>query len=931
MCKACTGKQRAAKSVCAKQAKLKSKEYDAENDCPGNAPGQRSSAILMEQQCGADFATLVDVIDVPPQYVAAVIVRTAIEPNTSAQWAESASAPNCSQVFFFDTRRTVRELEKLLADVYYLNHTMTMAGMPTFARIVPRAVAVEKCQCGRDNCRADEHRAALVERRSCITPVRSMFTLDGGKSAAPHVLTPNICHLTSGDCDEDVTGIYLDADTMPIVVDAPTTRVKRAPALRYWHLYDSVSGAPILPADSNADSALNGDDFLFIGSTLYRALKFDTSIDAQAASLFTDLKEGGMLMSNPLTLGSLNVDEVMRCRRSSVHSAPICWHDEAKQMCKDLIQCNYGVEDMVQDAACEAKRCLNEESTPDASDDDDDDEEGRDGELTRDGRRGLPQRDPANANVLAKLAVLDQIGECVSAFISASPKHKGMSKTAATHEYGCSCFIDAFVRTRCTKQIDLTLVALPSHPIYRELGDSVFSVTSPMLRNLIVAHCLTRAKCASTIPLNRGGAYVDAEIDMFALRGTPHHIDSVLADRSDLRQTLEHFFGKFSCWEAPKRGDLRVVHFNPTEHRQRQHVYSERVARILSNTTSGKRQQWVGEVLGERVPWLTYEEVLAASKSAFKAPANIISLSELAWHRGKLSDPVLWRRLADWMPGVVKRLLAHTDGAECDIDLMMSDMLAVPINEGRAISLVTEKAIVEELLAARNWRAALARVAMSSLAHVDSLLVYQHAIVTSACMMAIAYQLSELVVLERRGKLAQPKKAHAKPKVEQNNPPPLPVQQKKLPKRTPKLETPAPPPPPPQLKHIKTEPKRSPPPPAKKAKKVPSSPPRSQRKRDDDGKQWVTIGSNGRPKKQLEQKADEQIVIEKSEPIAYTVVMLEEEPERMPTYDGDVLMSVDPPEPLFDVAALHAACMPDEFVCEQNIWQALTALPPVVW
>lgn len=976
MCKACTGKQR----KCAKQSTKSQKAYDAENDCPGNAPDQRSSAVLMEQQCGADFATLVDVIGVPSQHVAAVIVRSAIEPNSAAHWPDSSSStPSCVQLLFFDTRRSVRELEQLIADVYYLNHTMTMSGMPTFTRIVPRAVAIEKCQCGRDYCRADEFRAAQAQRRAQIAPVRALLAQHSCSDAPQqqHILTPNVCWLASGDCDEDVTGVYLESDTLPLVPDTPQTRLPRVAALRNWHMYDTASNSPILPADSGDESDLNQQDFLCIGKTLYRALKFDAPLEEQTAPLLYDMPVDGvnsLLVNSAITLGSLNVEEVMRCRRASEHCTPICCKDAAKQMCVDLISCDYSVKEMVRDASDEARRCL---SRKNADDNDDDDEQSGDdyadasdgsesGEeaLTSDGRRCLPPvADPQCEQVLAKLAILDTILDGVSAATSAPPKHKGMSKSSATHEYGCACFIDAFLRKRCTKMIDITLVALPSHPVYRELGDSIFGVGSPMLRNLIVAHCMAQTKCAdggAAIPLSRGGAYVDAEIDMAAPRGTAQHVDSVLADRPDLRQTLEHFFGKFKCTELPPtRAGMRIVEFHGFENRQRQHAFGERVQRALNNSAPAVKRQpwWIGGVLGAQCPWHTYEEVLAASKAAFRAPPGIRSLAELAWHRGKMSDTQLWHKLADWMPGVIRKLLlVQADRPACNIEMMIRDMLELPQNEGRVISLATEKTIVEELLATRNWRVALARCVMATMGRVDCLLVYQHSLVTAACMVAIAYQLSELAWLERRGKLVERACAPTTTKKkeqegeEKKQEQAASVHQK--PEKKPaakksgaaKRQVEKKPPAPAAAAEPKREQKLSPPP-AKKAKQSPQSPRTKQRGavRTETlmlDTSWVTVGSKGR---RLKKSADGTT---ESAP-AYAVVQLEEEEqgaaiaqtlapeaEQVATYSGDVLAIFEPLEPLFDITNVHEMRAADEYMCaasHQNIWQALPALPAFVW
>src|SRR6056297_125280 len=86
--------------------------------------------VTVEQQCSAEFLSMLDTVDKPAEHVALVTVRTVIEPNSARRWPHNVNRPHCVQQFFFDTRRSFHDLRLAVASHQLLNHMTYSKCMP---------------------------------------------------------------------------------------------------------------------------------------------------------------------------------------------------------------------------------------------------------------------------------------------------------------------------------------------------------------------------------------------------------------------------------------------------------------------------------------------------------------------------------------------------------------------------------------------------------------------------------------------------------------------------------------------------------------------------------------------------------------------------------------------------------------------------------
>lgn len=629
----------------------KERVYDAALDCPTLAPGQRASAVSMMQLGHVDAVTLAMMLCVPPENIAVVVVRTDVMPNSAASWnCPRNETPDCDQLFFFDTRRSVQELRQTVNEVMQLNHRRTPAGMPLFKRTVPRDVAKRHCQCSGANCPGEQYRCETLKRKS-------------GRVNEP----------LFGPTPTDLCPIALSNYTRAEPHADPSTLF----ALHNWVLYDAESKFPVLP---EADGV--GDSLKTHG---WHAVRLAASVASQIDG------------RTQLSASRVDVKEVMELHAGSAHTVPLCFRDAIPFM-QQTINAQLTLEKILE----EADKIPTEKF-------------GVSG-------KQMPVSDDAPALIMAH-TVLDQLAQ--SAKI----------KDADSHPYGCSCFFEHFLKTRCRKQLSLILVPLPTNVVYRVVGDSIFNISSPLMRRLGLLGALEKANRETVLGL--GGELRDIEFDKDADRSSPHHPDSILAERKDLRQTLYPVFGAFHHNRGARLpNDL----FESTE-TQRQYSFQDSVRRMPLGT---KRKIGVCEFTDVPDVLTPYAELLRYAKESANAPAKCESLLELALHRNMFDDIELWESRLNLLPVSLYYMARHACRNPKEIKKYATEILNAPENQNRIFTTTCERLIVEELLCTPNWRLAIARASAISMHELSTLGDYRLSIVYTICMLLITKIIAEL-------------------------------------------------------------------------------------------------------------------------------------------------------------------------------------------
>lgn len=135
------------------------------------------------------------------------------------------------------------------------------------------------------------------------------------------------------------------------------------------------------------------------------------------------------------------------------------------------------------------------------------------------------------------------LGEVVKGALQETKNHPKMQ---------CNCIIEYYISTMCEKQIRVTVFPLPTAHIYQRLGDSVYSVHSAAMRELV-----TKQAVAS---VGRGHRIRDS-----AIAGEIDHFDTVLFHSRAIRDLAKHKFGEFYASRCHQTG--RVAFITPDSRR----------------------------------------------------------------------------------------------------------------------------------------------------------------------------------------------------------------------------------------------------------------------------------------------------------------------------------------------------------------------------
>lgn len=734
--------------------------------CPTQEPGQRRAAVRFVQQCGIDLVSMFDCLTVPREHVAIVTLRADTPPNSAVSWGDYKNVAACEQMFFIDTRRSVSQMLQCVANTMFVNHTAMCYGVPTFERAADRAVAERECQCMHNRCPGSQHRARVILQR----------TYGRASAASKEPALCNLCPLTSTCYDKDLT-----MQISGVMASTVTDSVDFAVRLANWQIHDATTHMPLLPESPDSKKNLKLE-FVIADKTAWRTLRFDKPVAEQCVSLPPIPETDNLSAPSSLTMHAVDIDDVLARRARSQHSPPLCCGE--LKMFQALLKQHVTLDRVIADVCNDVQRMFQEKTLfkakPAASDEE-------------------------NYHVDASAALNSMVSDYYTDLVLS---HAGEERHAAD----CSCLFEQFLRRRCTQQIDLLLVPTPLNNLYRQCGDSIYNIESPLMRELGVHGAIIKAKIGAPI-LGLGAELLDIVVDRHADNGDPQHFDSVIVSNADLRRTMRGLFGTFES--------LGKRRFRSTEKfPQSQHAFVTYLARNGKPTVRRYGDVFVHEKLAHLK---TYEDVLHESKLVFGAHDEIESLTELLLFRGKLRDPSAWRTHEDWLVPALRYLIeAACKDVVGNVEEYAINMLTLPDNKRRIFTTSCERVIVEELLETSNWRLALARCAAAVLTDQFSMVIYRQTIVHAVCLIMVADQLQELGAHRR---------VHPPPPP---LPPPPPVPPPKKEKPPPKKRVP-----------VKTK-LISPPPTPTAAKKAKIAPPSPKKPAPPPVDNWVTVGAKGK-------------------------------------------------------------------------------------
>lgn len=636
--------------------------------------------VPIERIVLGDALTLIDTLTVPREYCTALVLKSRLEPNSAIEWAGfRGNSLACTQVLFFDSRRTVAELDRTIMDATVIHHAWTQHSMPRFAQMAKNAA---ECVCGRERCPGAAARARLLDERIHTAPgLRSTVMPECAPQSACGLVSPSYTRLATAASDLVVRRMIKNqAKGMPTAAEAARLSIAQACAAtvgEYWHTYDDTTGYPILLADSETDQK--------------------QSVAAGTTPSETE--------APVLALLSLDAESVIAAHSASHHKTALC----GARLIQLLL---------------------------------------------------LPpeQQTDCDKTLLAKLAG----SRAIEPMLVLAREAVAATDPDAHFDDNCACLIHQFIATRCSEQMHLSLVALPTNPLYAEIGDSIFDIASESMRLLL-------CKQASDA-LEQQGRLPPGLIDWQAERGSDLHCDTALVNCALLRSTVAALSGPFTYsydkasgfYEFRSTAPPRSSQVEFARYCQRQKAAGSLYAGICRPAET-QRLRGLG----------TYKAVLEASKRAFgPSVAAAESLTEIALLRGLFGNSELLRSLVRWLPPAAERCVAHAAKLPDDLAVCARKILAIPENKNRILGNACEATLVGELQLSDNRRLALARTTGCFFSGTKTSEDYCDAILYLTAALLVVHQCDELArwlqqeaVASAAGETAAAvKKAEKKPK-----------------------------------------------------------------------------------------------------------------------------------------------------------------------
>jgi len=694
------------------RARKQIEEYDATRDCPTFDPaGRRGGRRTIHRRCGAAFATLLDTIDTPAEFTAAVLVESYLEPNSATRWTGSGAygtaPPSCRQVFFFDTRRPLRALIRLIGDCQMVNHAAGAMHLMRFEQSVGVRDA-HLCQCGKLGCPGTGYRYRVLQQR-----------VGGAHVVCPDAVSHTTCCAASR---------YYDQLSEQLVA-ADACESEPSAALDHWLVVDKHTGLPLLPEEYDV-TPLAAEDFEteedYCDALLERYSKsHDEHTSKRTAQIVYeplrfDLDAGAQAAGSPLHVRVINADAAVRSyRTATTHCAPLCAQRIGRMA--DRAGARYAE---MQDVLRSAKH----KSGGGAGDDPESAE--------------ASDEDPCAAFETLSCTVGALVDETLDAV---GRRHE--------HPTDCSCLIERYLNRHCERQIEIDLVPLPTNPLYPNMGDTIFDIGSPLMRELGVkqAVCaLLNAKRLDANPIER-----DAE------RGTQHHFETVLVRNVPLRKMLAAQFGDFRfSFNAERRCfDFCALDSQRAEQRfarqkERPNARQHRADAVHGRVYDAEADSY--ESLISRARRLIGNRLRAAGgadAALLERVATAPTLTELALHNGALRDPELATNCAAWLTPAVAICLHQAAGSASQLETHARAVLNAEHSERAVLGRVCERSIVNELHRTTNRRVVMARIGVCLLCSASTMRQFRDAVlfVTSAfALVRLADSLPQLEADERQ-------------------------------------------------------------------------------------------------------------------------------------------------------------------------------------
>jgi hypothetical protein len=669
-------------------------------DCATHTPSDDSRLVYVEQQCDAAFVTMLETLDTPPEHTAIVNVRCVVQPNSTSSWKTygSIGAP-CVQQFFFDTRRPFAQLRQVLARTHIDNHAATTSTLPYQTRQVARSHR-HWCQCRRAKCIGDERRTEEHARRT------RMFRHERSAFLPPI----NDCYLTSYDYDViHGRARQLLADKgRDVDAEAPAVLVQ--PLLENWHLVDDSTGVMLVDDTPLArytdctcqccsiDNDDDDDDHAHSDNDAYLADCLDSDALPSNANI-----------ADVASVYEVDVEKALQLRGRSEHAFGMCasWLRSSLEASVDTEQ------QIIAELKARVKACRQLAECDKLNDSLDDLRQ-------RLASRNKVLRQPQH--LLAKLVkLLDIVAHDVGRITARNDN--------------CQCLFEQYLRHGTTQEINIRLVAQPNNVAYRDLGDSIWHIRSPLMRELALAEYMRRNRTAIDSTL------LDIGFDKDALPGEPGHTDSVIANNAGVQSYLTDVFGQFS---AVRIGRHNRLEFRQPRIPQRQHSFGALIKRQI-----GAKKH--SALTGQLVRTADYDRLLTDTRAVFDLPDSVESLSEAVLERGLVGAERLWQQYAHWLPATVRALLVdHATNFGVSVERYALQMLDTPVNNRRIISTHCERGIVRELATESNRCMALARIYSALPSHIDCIGAMRQATVYCATVLAIVVHLDQLATEQRK-------------------------------------------------------------------------------------------------------------------------------------------------------------------------------------
>lgn len=658
---------------CLMRATEQVENFDETRDCPTFGGEHRCGQYkTIERTCGVDFATLADTIGTPPEHRIVVMVSAATEPNSAVRWfGREHNTPACHQLFFFDARRSVRTLKRLVGDCVVINHCTKTPRTMRFRQTVGQE-HWRLCQCDRFGCPGTGHRFRQLQARL-------------GKKFEPSADAVAHTECAAASMHYDRIGLQMAEHE----VDATA-----AGTLDQWRVFDSKTRMPLLPEPYDVEelrrSAFADDDAhlsamltRYAASSEHGAKRCAQTIDP----LRFDTTVAGQLPNAPLRVEPIDREQVKKFRRNArAHCAPLCAAHLAKAL--DRILIDHQVLDTLSESYAKLKEARTAADDSEASDSESDSES--------DGSSMCLSRTCAHLDIEQSLRPL------VNKTLAAAGARR-------THPIDCSCLAEHFI-DQCDKQLSLDLVPLPTNPLFPNNGDTVLDIESPLMREL-------GAKQAVALLMSRGVLDTNP-IVADAARGTQFHFETAIVRLPALRKMLATQFGQYAfsfdrdraCFAFERRYSERVEELF-TRYAA---APSSRISRPQQRRVLGRKYDAVAD---------TYEAMLRDAQSLVAAElralgkeddaaraANARTLTEVALHRGMLGSADSVRRRKAWLPPAALYCLESTLAASQCVEKHARHTLAHSGSTQIILGPVCERSIVDELHATDNRRMLMARV-----------------------------------------------------------------------------------------------------------------------------------------------------------------------------------------------------------------------------